>query len=267
MSELDIEKPGPFSVDDLVSDFTKLGLKAGDTVLVHSSLSSLGYVIGGAQAVAQALMEVLGEQGTLVVPTHSSQLSDPSFWVNPPVPEDWWPAIRASMPAFDPGLTPTRNMGAIANVVRWLPGAIRSSHPAVSFCAVGPNADFVTANHGLAFGFDDSSPLARLYDLGASVLLLGVDHDRNTSLHLAEWRTHDPSQVITQGAPVMVEARREWVLFDTLDSNTDDFVELGAGLNVAGLERLGQVGAAKSRLLNQTDLVDFATEWFKTNRG
>ncbi len=260
------QRPGPFTVERLISDLRTLGLREGDTVLVHSSLSSIGYVSGGAHAVVLALLEVIGEAGTLVVPTHSGDLSDPRHWQNPPVPEFWLPTIRASMPAFDTRLTPLRNMGAIPEVVRHVPGALRSAHPAVSFCAVGPNARFIVEGHGLEFGFDESSPLARLYDLDAMILLLGVGHDRNTSLHLAEFRTHRAHQVIEEGAPIIVEGERVWKTFTTLDYNTDDFEECGVAAAATGIERVANVGAATARLLSQAQLVDFASHWFRTHR-
>lgn len=266
MNQVAGHRPGPFTRDSLVSDLRALGLVAGDTVLVHSSLSAIGYVAGGAPAVVVALLDVIGTEGTLVVPTHSGDLSDPSRWENPRVPEAWWPVIRASMPAFDARLTPTRMMGIIPEVVRHLPGASRSMHPAVSFCAVGPNATIITSEHGLAFGFSESSPLARLYDLGARILLLGVGHDRNTSLHLAEYRVHQTHQVIKQGAPMVVNGEREWVMFDTLDYDTDDFDDVGVAAGEMGIEHVGKVGAATARLLSQPRLVDFAVTWFSTNR-
>jgi aminoglycoside 3-N-acetyltransferase len=121
MSEGESERPGPFTRENLVSDLGAIGLVAGDTVLVHSSLSAIGYVVGGAQAVVLALLDVLGTEGTLVAPTHSGDLSDPSRWENPPVPVDWWPVIRETMPAFDASLTPTKRMGIIAEVIRHFP--------------------------------------------------------------------------------------------------------------------------------------------------
>lgn len=266
MSHVAGQRPGPFTIEDLISDVCDLGLSEGDTVLVHSSLSSIGYVVGGAQAVVLALLNVIGAGGTLVVPTHSGDLSDPSRWENPPVPEDWWPVIRATMPPFDASLTPTRKMGAVPEVVRHLPGASRSAHPAHSFCAAGPNAKTITSDHRLAFGFDNFSPLARLYDLNARILLLGVGHDRNTSLHLAEYRTHRARQVIEQGAPIVVNGERQWVTYATLDYDTDDFDQVGAAVGQAGIERVGRVGGATARLLDQARLVDFAVDWFQTNR-
>lgn len=260
------EPPGPFTVASLATDLRALGLSSGSTVLVHSSLSALGYVVGGAHAVVLALVDVLGPSGTLVVPTHSGELSDPRHWHHPPVPEAWWPAVRASMPPFDPELTPPRQMGLVPDVVRRLPGARRSWHPQVSFSAVGPNASFITDDHRLANGFDEHSPLARLYDLGAQVLLLGVGHANNTSLHLAEGRADVTRTEIIDGAPLMVDGERQWVTFESRENDSSDFDQLGDAIARAGLERLGPVGASESGLLDVVATVDFAVTWFNEHR-
>lgn len=266
MSYIDAAQPLPFTVESVAADLRRLGAARGSTLLVHSSLSSLGYVTGGAHAVVLALVEVLGPDGTLVVPTHSAELSDPAQWVNPPVPEAWWPTIRESMPAFDPLLTPTRGIGAIPEVVRHRPGALRSAHPAYSFCAVGPHAVTITTGHALEDGLDDASPLARLYDLDADILLLGVGHANNTSLHLAEFRSRTRPRA-TQGAPVLVDGRRRWVEYPVTDDDISDFESVGAAAAGAGLERQGTVGRARARLLGVRPLVDFATRWFGAHRG
>src|SRR5215218_9297419 len=90
-------------------------------------------------------------------------------------------------PADDAALRPGHD--AVAELVRTWPGARRSEHPQLSFAALGPAAAALTAGHSLAEGLDERSPLARLYDQDAKVLLLGVGHERNTSLHLAEYRS------------------------------------------------------------------------------
>jgi aminoglycoside 3-N-acetyltransferase len=266
VERIDEDQALPWTVATLAADLAALGVRPGSTLVVHSSLSSIGYVTGGAHAVVLALVEALGPDATLVVPTHSGELSDPGRWQHPPVPEAWWATIRTSMPAFDPDLTGTRAMGAVPDTVRHLPGAVRSAHPAYSFSAVGPNADAITAGHQLADGFGETSPLARLYDLDADILLLGVGHDCDTSLHLAEHRS-GTCGTTRQAAPVLIDGVRHWVEYDELEFDTDDFVEVGAAAAAAGLERTGAVGAAAARLLSQPALVDFASAWFAEHRG
>ncbi len=253
------------TVASLAADLAALGVSPGSVLIVHSSLSSLGYVSGGAHTVVLALLQVLGAEGTLVVPTHSGDVSDPGLWQNPPVPEAWWGPIRDTMPAYDPLLTPTSRMGLVADTVRHLPGAERSAHPAYSFCAVGPQARAVTGGHTLDGGLGEMSPLGRLYDLGADILLLGVGHDNNTSLHLAEHRSRTRG-TRTQGAPVLVDGARRWIAYEELDLETGDFLQVGRAAAVAGIEAVGPVGGATARLLHLPALVDFATGWFRANR-
>ena len=79
--------PEPRTRRSLAADLRRLGLEPGSVVLAHSSLSSLGWVCGGSVAVVQALMDALAESGTVVMPTHSSDYSDPGKWEHPPVPK------------------------------------------------------------------------------------------------------------------------------------------------------------------------------------
>ena len=256
-------KPSPerlVTVSSLEAELRGLGVRAGSTVLVHASLSRVGWVCGGAVAVLQALLAALGPAGTVVVPTHTAELSDPATWRNPPVPEQWWPTIREAMPAYDPVSTPSLAMGALAELVRTWPGALRSAHPQVSFAALGPAAEQVTTDHDLAGGLGEGSPLARLYDLGAWVLLIGVGHERNTSLHLAEHRA-GVRPAVQQGAPVLVDGAARWVTWDDVDVDSDDFPALGRDLEAAGLVRTGPLGGALGRLMHQPPVVDAAHDW------
>ena len=107
-----MDQLAPHTPQTLSSDLLALGVRAGDVLLLHASNRSLGYVAGGVQAVVEALLAVLGPQGTLVVPTHTGDNSDPAGWQHPPVPQPWCPVIREQAPAFDPLRTPSRWTGA-----------------------------------------------------------------------------------------------------------------------------------------------------------
>ena len=258
----------PATVDTIHRDLVALGVSKGMVLLVHSSLSSIGWVCGGPVAVVQALERALNDKGTLVMPTYSSDLSEPSYWRHPPVPEAWWPIIRQSMPAFDHRLTPTRDVGAIPECFRNQEGTRRSSHPSFSFSARGPDADSVTANHSLDFPAGDRSPLARIYDLHGSVLLLGASFQCASSIHLAEYRAQFPGKRVTkQGAPLIIRERREWVEFDDYDFDDSDFTAIGTSFSeMTGLARSGKIGNATAYLLPQRDFVDYAVGWIEKNR-
>jgi aminoglycoside 3-N-acetyltransferase len=271
MSEEDVIKgtqDGPVTVSSLMADLSALGVKPGMTLLVHSSLSAVGWVCGGPVAVVLALEEVLGPEGTLVMPTHSGDLSDPAQWENPPVPEDWWETIRQTMPAYDPDLTPTRGVGVIPECFRKQKGVLRSSHPHFSFAAWGAHAVAITEGHTLDFGLGEGSPLARLYDHESWILLLGVGQLNNTSLHLAEYRAaHSAKRLITCGAPVMVEGRRLWTALQDIDLNETDFEQIGEQFaEETGLTHLGRVAGATVTLMPQRPLVDYAIHWMERNR-
>ena len=252
--------PSPRTRASLAYELRVLGVEAGMTLLMHSSLSKLGWVSGGSVAVVQALMDVVKPAGTIIVPTFSADLSDPAHWHHPPVPQDWWPIIYDTMPAFDPRVTPTRMIGKIAETFRTWPDVVRSYHPVVSFAAWGKHAHDVTAHHSLDYGLGEGSPLARIYDLDGWVLLLGVGHSNNTSFHLAEYRSASAAE-ITQGSPIFENGQRVWKSYHDIDLDDSLFPDIGIEFDQIGHTRSGQVGSATARLFRQRPAVDFAQQW------
>jgi len=268
MSEMEVilRTPSPCTQQNLATDLRQLGLTPGITVLVHSSLSSLGWVCGGPVTVVQALMDVVTPAGTLVMPTQSSDYSDPAHWQAPPVPSEWWSIIRETMPAFDAQVTPTRGMGRIAEVFRTWPHVRRSSHPEVSFAAWGQHAAAIVKGHSLDDSLGEGSPLARLYDLNGWVLLLGVGYDRSTCFHLAEYRSPGAKRV-SRGAPILEAGQRVWKPYIDIEFDPDCFVEMGEAFEQAGSVKVSKVGSATTKLFPVRCAVDLAVSWLTIRRS
>jgi len=257
----------PVTQADVETSLRAAGVTSGSTVIVHCSLSALGFVVGNAVALVRALRAVVGDDGTIVMPAQTG-LSDPSHWQAPAVPEHWWPTIRANWPAFDPITTPLRGMGAVAECFARLPGVVHSGHPAVGFVAQGPRAAELMSPHDLDDGLGDRSPLARLEAAGADIVLIGVGHGNNTALHLAETRALGAMAPMRRdGVPMLIDGRRRWVEYSHIDFDESDFIMLGDAYSAAGgTEMRASLGAGEIRRLPIRELVDFATGWIAEHR-
>lgn len=267
MSEKNIiqQTKTPLTVERLICELQTCGLETGDTVLVHSSLSQLGWVCGGPQSVITALLESVGPTGTIIMPAHSSQVSDPEDWHNPGVPSTWVEMIREQMPAFHIDMTPTSGIGTISELFRTYPNAIRSNHPQTSFAAIGPLAEQITKIHALTPQFGKNSPIGQLYKYNAKILLLGVGFDVCSCFHMGEaLRPSTPK--MKMGAPINKNGIREWTWFEDYDYDSADFAKLGAAFVKTYPIQTGSVGNASTKLFQTREAVDFARQWLGENR-
>ena len=252
---------------DLLEGLQSIGIEKGQSIMVHTSLSSFGYVCGGAEVIIEALLEGVGEEGTIMMPTQSWKNLDPSYGVHWEEPEKWWPLIREHWPAYDKDITPTNTMGAVAEMFRKWPGTLRSDHPARSVAAYGKNAKYLVSQHDLSDIFGETSPLAKLYEIDGYVLLLGTGYDKNTSLHLADVRANYPSKHMEENSSaMMVNGKREWVTYSTLYVDGEDFEEIGKAFEETMAVNKVRLGNAQLRFMKQRELVDFAIEWIEKYR-
>jgi len=247
-------------------DLKRLGVRAGDVLLVHSAFGKLGWVVGGPQALIEALTQAVGVEGTVVM-TAQTGLSDPAEWANPPIPKEWVAEVRRTLPAFEREKTPARGQGVVPEYFRTYPGVKRSDHPEISFCALGKRARGLLSGHTLEADFTDKSPLGKMVRANAKVLMLGTNYENCTALHLSEHRSNS-RPIIRQGLPIIKEGKRKWIWYKGMDHNSTDFEAVGRAFERKhpGDVSKGKVGLAQTRLVDMPTLVEFATQWMTRNR-
>ena len=247
----------------LRQDLVRLGVPVGATLMVHSSLRSIGWVVGGAPTVVRSLLNVVGDSGTVAMPAATPLCADPATWASPRVPEEDLETVREHLPVFDAETTPT-SMGAIPETFRNWPGTLRSNHPLESVCARGPLAHDITRAHPLAFSEGEGGPFGRLYDAESWILLLGVGFNRCTALHYAESLV-SVRRLTTVRFPEEENGNRTWrEVPNVADDNDTHFPVVGSHYLATGGPRLGSVGEADAVLFPMRELVDFAVKYFES---
>lgn len=225
---------------ELVSALQSLGLAAGDSVVVHSSFKSLGPVRDGPSTVIHALLDTVGNDGNLVLP---------AFNYARPAPE----------PYFDPFTTPART-GILAETGRSWPGALRSLHPTHSVAVIGPEADALTRGHLDTRTVGVDSPLDRLARMGGKILLIGVGHTANTTIHIGEERAGLPKASRFDLLPVfkikMPDGSLREHRLDTSPSCSAAFGAVEGALRRRDMVRDGRAGGALMQLMRGQDVMD-----------
>ncbi|WP_288222211.1 aminoglycoside N(3)-acetyltransferase [uncultured Clostridium sp.] len=252
---------------DILDALKQIGVKSAQNIIVHTSMKKFGFVCGGPQIIIEALMESVGEEGTIIMPTQTWKNLDPSSGVHWEEPKEWWNIIRSNWPAYDKDITPTNTMGAVAEMFRKWPGTVRSDHPVRSFSAWGKNAQYLIGNHDLSDIFGESSPIGKLYNLDGYVLLLGTGYDKSTSIHLADERANYSSKHMEENSCAIIkDGKRQWITYSTLYVDGEDFIDIGRDFEDNYQVKKIKIGSAEVRFMRQRDIVDFAVEWIEKNR-
>lgn len=219
---------------EIVSGLRELGLRGGDVVMVHSSLSALGDVQGGADAVIDALAEAVGPEGMILAPT---------FGCNPP---------------FDRKQS-TTSLGAIADHLWRRPGAARSMHPMKSVAALGNGAvEFVAGHEACLTAHGEGTPYHKLITSGAKVLLIGVDQDANSTLHTAEVLAGVPYLSKATGCYISDSGSESEMTVCGVSDSHRDFTALDRIFRERGVMCVGRIGGAVCRLLDAKGMIDVA---------
>jgi aminoglycoside 3-N-acetyltransferase len=260
---------------DLARDLHEIGVRRGQTLLVHASVRSIGLAVGGAAVILAALQRAVGPAGNIVVPTGTAENSVTSRAHRALIAEmtvDEISAFRLRMQGFDKDITPSTT-GALGEAVRNKAGAVRSAHPQSSFAAIGRDAADLMAGHRVECHLGEDSPLAKLYAMKASVLLLGVGYQTCSAFHLAEYRYVDPPPMTDYWCAVLVDGHRHWINYEDVVLDDRDFPEIGEELEKEALQGHGEayvkiapVGQASSRLISMVHAVDYARDWMAKHR-
>jgi aminoglycoside 3-N-acetyltransferase len=231
----------PISHSELTKQLLALGVKRGGVLLVHTAFSKVAPVQSGPRGLIAALQAAVESMGTLAMPSMSDDDDHP----------------------FDPRMTPCRGMGVVADTFWRLPGILRSDSPH-AFAAIGPRAAEITAVHPVDIPHGLDSPVGRIYELDGQVLLLGVGHDANTTIHLAEnmagvrYRTPKYATILKDGLPTRYD-------YSEIDHCCQNFNLMDLWLEGERRQFRGIVGHAEARLVCSRDIVEVALSHLRKN--
>jgi aminoglycoside N3'-acetyltransferase len=226
---------------EVTGQLLALGVKPGAVLVVHTAFSKVGPIEGGPRGLITALRTAIGPKGTLVMPSMSDDDDQP----------------------FDSKRTTCLGMGVVADTFWRLPGVLRSGSPH-AFAAIGPRAAEIVANHPLDVPHGLDSPVGRVYQFGGQVLLLGVGHDANTTVHLAEnmagvrYRLPKHLTVLRAGQATRYD-------YWEIDHCCQNFNLMDRWLTAEGRQRLGVVGYGEARLARSRDVVEVALAHLREN--
>ena len=229
------------TADTLTQHLLELGVKPSGVLLVHTAFSKVKPIEGGPMGLISALHSAIGTKGTLVMPSMSYDDDHP----------------------FDKTKSHCAEMGITADIFWRLPGVLRSDNNH-AFAAVGPLAEQILAPHPIDIPHGLDSPVGRVYELDGQILLLGVDHTSNTTIHLCEnmagvrYRRDKYITILKDGKPTKFE-------YKEIDHCCENLPLVDDWLDEHGLQKRGKIGNADARLIRSCDIVEVVTERLKEN--
>ncbi|GAB3661472.1 aminoglycoside 3-N-acetyltransferase [Glycomyces tarimensis] len=240
--------------------------------MIHAAFGSVGTVLGGPDALVDAVLDVIGAEGTLLS-YQDWELSADVWDEDGRVLE----ALREHVPPFDPATArPARDHGILAATIGTRPGVLRSGNPGASVAALGASAEAFTADHPLDYGYGEDSPFARLVASRGRVLMVGAPLDTMTLLHHAEHLAELPGKRrVRIEYPLATPTGTRWRLVEEYDTSRpvvdgppeDYFGHLVEDYLATGAGRRGPVGAADTVLADAADITAFAVAWLEDHYG
>lgn len=244
------------SKEDIEFALRELGLKRGEIVGVHSSLSSFGYVEGGADTVIDALLEVVRREGTIVMPTHSTNLAKVKLGSKGVAAGALW---LYQILLYNRKETPC-STGVIPETFRKRKGVMRSLHPVFSVAAIGPKAEEIVE----AGSENVLKAWKKLLGLEGYILLIVVDLGVCTPMHLAEELVVLPERILEKITPpkwfVEKYPEDEWG-WDF--SPYPEFSKMEKLCQKHKIVKTIKVGEATLKLVKLRELIDLYVEYLR----
>ncbi len=258
----------------LAQDLEKLGLRPGGVVMVHCRMSALGRVVGGAETIVRALLDVVGPEGTIMAYTGWQDAPPDDLGT---LDEEARRAYVEEHPPYNPRVAlSSRDHGRVPEALRTWPGTLHSGHPEAGVAALGPLADAITASHPYDDAYGAGTPYAKLVELGGKVAMLGAPLETVTLMHHAEAVAQVPGKRrVSYGMPVLVNGERVWRTFSDIDTgegalpyervlDEEDYIEhIARSALAAGIGDGGPVGEATAYLLDGRGLLEHAVSWIE----
>ena len=239
------------TAEDLVREFSALGLEAGDVLLVHSSYKSFGGVEEGPQTVINALLNALGKDGTLIMPTFNFDFCKGESW--------------------DVRSTPSQ-MGVISNLVRQNPEAMRVFHPIYSFAILGKHAELLTKERYKS-SFEKWSLFGKLRELGGKIMIIGLSYTNSMTFfhHVEELEGVDYRYMkafsgnVTDENGVTYEDTFTMLVRDLDKGVITEVDPMGELMEEAGIVSIRIIGEATVKLMNADDVYTFTAREMRRN--
>jgi aminoglycoside 3-N-acetyltransferase len=255
-----------YSIEKLANDFRKLGIAAGDTVMLHASVRAIGEVAGGPDAIHLALKSALTPEGTLMMYASCPRFYDEVGRGNLTMEQER--ELREKLPAFDPFTARSdRDNGILVEFLRTFPGS-HVNHHVARFVCWGKQTEYLLASQPWNYAFGADSALERFLRLDGKILLLGSDHDAVTFLHYVEHIVDIPGKRVARyQVPVMENGCRVWRAMEEFDTSGDGahanwpdrfFAKIVDSLLVKTENNGALVGNAMTHILSARELLDFA---------
>ena len=256
----------------LAKDFKNLGITAGDTVMVHASIKSVGSVAGGADEILYALENAISPNGTIMMYVGCETGFDEIGRGRLSAEEET--ELLEKMPSFDYQTARIcRDFGALAEVFRTQDGTITSNQVGSRMAARGTNAKFLLENHPHNYSYGVGSPLEKLLQLNGKILLLGSDHDAVTFLHYVEHVVEIPDKKTARyKVPLLVEGQRKWIEMEEFNTASDGvhqswpdrfFAQIIDTFIENTSNQGGKVGNANCHVIDATRLLLYAVDTMK----